>query len=399
MSKARTVRLQKGVTITLRGDVWHLTLVRSNRRIRRSLETRDEELARAMAEEWADRLFGPQEPRFDSFRSFSDQWLKKQARILQPSTVARYRAGIKEACRSLGSRPLASVTKADAARLAESMRLDGKGRIRAHGTLRNLLAGLRCMYEDARLDGLASENPFDQLGRILRNVAPKGAREDETENSAIAYTRDEQKRLLAAIDDPQDRVAVMLGMRAGLRRSEILALLWTDLDLEGRYVQVRRRWSRGALGAPKSKTSRRTVPLSKSVVRALRSLRVAQQERSLAAGRETPAAVFPARTRHAPTTEFQQEDRFSGRFLKALKRADVERRTVNPFHRLRHTFASELLTNGVPIFKVSKWLGHSSSDLTYAVYGHLIPKPDEHQSLDQLDDPAPRSASRMPHRK
>ena len=84
----------------------------------------------------------------------------------------------------------------------------------------------------------------------------------------------------------------------------------------------------------------------------------------------------------------------------ALERANIERRTTNPFHRLRHTFASELLTNGVPIFKVSKWLGHSSIQLTSDTYGHLVPRPDEHEALDQLDGRTamPRSAPKMPRR-
>ncbi|TDJ04651.1 MAG: hypothetical protein E2O71_12880 [Deltaproteobacteria bacterium] len=72
-----------------------------------------------------------------------------------------------------------------------------------------------------------------------------------------------------------------------------------------------------------------------------------------------PEAVFPARKRWTRTTAFQQEGHFSGRFLAVLQRAKIDRRTVNPLHRLRHTFASELLTNGVPVFKVSRWLGHS----------------------------------------
>ncbi len=93
-----------------------------------------------------------------------------------------------------------------------------------------------------------------------------------------------------------------------------------------------------------------------------------------------PEAVFPARTRRTPTTAFQQEGHFSGRFLAALQRAKIDRRTVNPLQRLRHTFASELLTNGVPIFKLSKWLGHSSIQLTIDTYGHLVLRPDVHEA-------------------
>jgi integrase len=82
----------------------------------------------------------------------------------------------------------------------------------------------------------------------------------------------------------------------------------------------------------------------------------------------------------------------------ASKRAGIERRTGQPFHQLRHSFASGLLAAGVPIFKVSRWLGHASIQLTADAYGHLIPKPDEHDALDALDgSPRPRSATKVPH--
>ncbi len=150
---------------------------------------------------------------------------------------------------------------------------------------------------------------------------------------------------------------------------------------------------------PKSKASARRVPLSEAVVGCLRSLRVGQKERAVATGGEVPAAVFPAHYRRTPLTEFQQEDRFSQRFMAALRSAGIERRTGQPFHQLRHSFASELLTSGVPIFKVSRWLGHASIQLTADTYGHLIPQPGEHEALDALDGDSsvPRSATKMPH--
>ena len=56
-----------------------------------------------------------------------------------------------------------------------------------------------------------------------------------------------------------------------------------------------------------------------------------------------------------------------------------------PFHDLRHTFATDLLLAGVPIFKVSRWLGHSSIQITCDTYGHLLPDPEEHGVVDALD--------------
>ena len=99
MSKPKTIRLRKGVSIVLRGKQWHLTIVAKGKRLRHSLETSNEELALAMAEEWAERTLGASgPPRFESFEGFAQEWLENQARRLRPSTVARYRTGISEAC-------------------------------------------------------------------------------------------------------------------------------------------------------------------------------------------------------------------------------------------------------------------------------------------------------------
>ena len=68
MSKSKTIRLRKGVSIALRGKQWHLTIVAKGERLRHSLETSNDELALAMAEEWAERILGASgPPRFESF--------------------------------------------------------------------------------------------------------------------------------------------------------------------------------------------------------------------------------------------------------------------------------------------------------------------------------------------
>jgi integrase len=65
------------------------------------------------------------------------------------------------------------------------------------------------------------------------------------------------------------------------------------------------------------------------------------------------------------------------------ERSKVARKS-QPMHALRHTFASNLLTAGTPIFKVSKWLGHSSIEITVNRYGHLIPHEGEHEDVDRF---------------
>ena len=81
--------------------------------------------------------------------------------------------------------------------------------------------------------------------------------------------------------------------------------------------------------------------------------------------------------------ELQDARRFGDRFQRMAQRAGVSSKK-QPMHALRHTFASNLLTAGEPIFKVSKWLGHSSIDITVNRYGLLIPSEGEHAAVDQF---------------
>jgi site-specific recombinase XerD len=70
----------------------------------------------------------------------------------------------------------------------------------------------------------------------------------------------------------------------------------------------------------------------------------------------------------------QSQRGFAARFNRLLAEAGITPR-YHPFHALRHTFASDLLGAGVPMLKVSRWLGHASIQTTVDTYGHLLPRP------------------------
>ena len=251
---------------------------------------------------------------------------------------------------------------------------------------------LQVLFSDAIDAGIVTVNPFASKGRLIKLVSPEEPETEEVKEQSIPYTRDEQRRILEAIGrDLSDRGAVLVALRAGLRRSEVLTLRRTDVDLDERRLRVVRRLSRGQIEAPKTAKSVREVPMSRELVAALRRLIASQNEEALRRGTELSDLLFPARRRRDGAYT-QEESRFGKRFVRYLEQAGVERKTTAPFHRLRHTFASELLANGVPIIDVSQWLGHSSMELTARVYAHAIPKPDDHEVVDQLDFSVAHSA-------
>jgi integrase len=182
----------------------------------------------------------------------------------------------------------------------------------------------------------------------------------------------EQARLfLGSVRGDRLEALYTVGLALGLRQGEILGLRWSDVDLDGGELRVAQALQRvnGRLQfvEPKSITSRRTVRLPNTVIRALRSHRVRQlEERLLAPDRwEKSDLVF--------TTSFGSPldgRSVTRRFQAALEKAGLPRLR---FHDLRHTAASIMLAQGISPRVVMETLGHSQISLTMNTYSHVMP--------------------------
>jgi len=164
--------------------------------------------------------------------------------------------------------------------------------------------------------------------------------------------------------------------RTGLRQGELLALQWDDVNLAGRFLEVRRNFTHGRLTTPKSGESRR-VDLSRELTATLEALQLDRQLEAAARGEKaTPPWVFcdrQGKPLHQNWVRLQ--------FFRLLKGAGV--RQVR-FHDLRHTFASLLLQNGESPVYVKDQMDHCSIQVTVDLYGHLIPGGNT-QAVDRLD--------------
>jgi integrase len=141
----------------------------------------------------------------------------------------------------------------------------------------------------------------------------------------------------------------------GLRRGELLALRWQDVNWTAQRVRVRENYVRGRIGKPKSKRSTRSVPLADRVAGELD--RLYKQSDFQADG----DLVFT--TTGAPL----DPSRVLPRFKAAAKRAKF--RPVK-FHDLRHTFGTRMAAAGVSMRTLQEWLGHRdfATTLMYADY-------------------------------
>jgi integrase len=164
-----------------------------------------------------------------------------------------------------------------------------------------------------------------------------------------------------------------VAVHTGLRQGELLGLKWTDIDLEVDKLSVRQSLKvtdHGlACGPTKNKASRRSVPLNKSAVAALKAHRLRQNEERLRLGElwADHDLVFPNRVGKPinPSNFYHRE------FRVLLQKSELEGRGFT-FHSLRHTFATELFRRRMHPKVVQSLLRHSSITQTMDRYSHLL---------------------------
>lgn len=193
----------------------------------------------------------------------------------------------------------------------------------------------------------------------------------------------EARRLLEVIGGERLEALYVLALTTGLRRGELLALRWDDVDLGSRQLHVRRALQRvgGKLQMvePKTGSSVRTVVLPKLAVRYLREHKKRQNGERLALGdawREH-GLVF-ASSVGTPIEPRNVNRRWDE--LRAKAGLDWLR-----LHDLRHGCASFLLAQGVPARAIMEVLGHSEIGVTMNTYAHVLPELRQ-EAADAIDD-------------
>jgi integrase len=313
-----------------------------------------------------------------TFGTYADQFIKEYVAVsCKPSTQDDYKGVLKNYLRPrFASKPLNAIRREDLKRLiAEMITQDF-----AKGTIRNTIAAVRKMYNEAIEAGLATTNPAAKLGRYM-----KAAR--SSENKGIALTPSEVQQFLdaALVVCPEYEPLLRLAVRAGLRRGELVALRWGDLhfgakeDDPNRYIYVQHNYVRRLHTDTKSRKPRR-VDMSRDLRRVLLKLRDECLLAAYAVGKDDilDDYVFPS-----PEGGILDPDNLYHRYFRPVLTAAGIRKIR--LHDLRHAYGSLLLQNGASIVYVKEQMGHSSIQVTVDIYGHLIPGGDM-RFVDNLDD-------------
>jgi len=215
--------------------------------------------------------------------------------------------------------------------------------------------------------GLIQQNPGD-----VAKPPPVAAAEIEI------LAEDQVGQVLRAMSGRSLYPIVALALATGMRRGELLALIWGNVDLDAGKVRVERSVEQTKAGglrikAPKTKHGRRTIALPASTVTDLRAHRTAQQELRLRLGL---GGRLPDDTLVFPNLEGSL--RSPNALTKEWTRATIDLKLSRvSLHALRHTHASQLIASGMDVLTISRRLGHGSPTITLGVYGHLFTNTDD----------------------
>ncbi len=343
-----------------------------------------------------------------TFKDYAERWLENYAKaVIKQSTYLEYERALKVHLYPLfGSKPLVRVTRKTVREMIAAKQKENL----SQSTIRNILAPMRQLYNQAIDDGDAYENPAARVGKFNKR------RDPATQLNPL--TREEVKTLLDTTleKSPYWYPLLLCATRTGLREGELIGLKGTDLDFRGQFIEVQRILSRGELTTPKNGKTRR-VDMSGQLKDVLQELLSKRRSEALRKEMEKPAGE----RRDAATVVngvmegwLFQTPVMARSELAKRRRPDAEARggtQLDPsnlrkvfqslltaaklrrirFHDLRHTFASLLIGQGESLAYIRDQLGHHSIQITVDTYGRLVPGGNR-QAVDRLDDIASNPA-------
>jgi integrase len=241
-------------------------------------------------------------------------------------------------------------------------------------------------YAELRAEGLASATLLQihrvlsralkvavQRGRVARNVCALVDAPSLTRQEVEPLNAEEARRILLTCRTDRNAARWSVALALGLRQGEALGLRWSDVDLDGGIVTVRRALQRQrgkglVFVEPKSRAGRRALVLPASLRRSLVAHREAQRaEQADLAELWQPHDLVFCQVDGRPIDP--------GADYKAWKalliRAEVRDARL---HDARHTAATLLLQQGVPARVAMQILGHSQINLTLGTYSHVVPE-------------------------
>lgn len=304
------------------------------------------------------------------FTAFLDKWLQSVKPILKPATWESYDKTVngkikpyfeQKNYRFREMKP--EIFTEYFVYLATEGKSNGKGGL-SYKTVKNIRGVLSSAYEYAIENSYIKDNP------VLKSKMPSFAH--SIKSDVPEYSAEQVRKLLlfAKENDSHIYIFLLLALYTGLRKGELLALTWDDVDYDKKLLRVNksRTGSRKAITAqittPKTESSNRKIPLNDTVLEALKDEKKRQDEHAeiLGKGYDKSSSFIIRTVLGKPYVNLSAINRVVNRLT---EKAGLPHCTIHGF---RHSVASILDDNGVPIQDISVLLGHESVQTTERIY-------------------------------
>lgn len=284
----------------------------------------------------------------------------RSGNVYKPGTLREYARSLRlRILPEFGAVRLSELRRPDLQAFADRLLATGV----SPSTTANALNPLQAIYRHAVRREVVSVNPT----RDLELPAANGRRE-RIASAAEAST-------LLEVLRPEDRALWATAFYAGLRRGELRALRWADVDLGRSEIRVARSWDdREGAQAPKSEAGKRTVPILAVLRDYLDALKISSERdgEDLVFGRSATVPFSPSTAREGAQRAWERVNKAE---RKAAEDEDRKPALLAPItlHECRHTFASLLIDAGVNAKAIQTFMGHATIEMTFGQYGHLMP--------------------------
>lgn len=211
---------------------------------------------------------------------------------------------------------------------------------------------------------------------LIQNVADKVDRPRKNSFQPVFLSADEMQKMFEALRGTKLELPVLVAAFYGLRRGEVVGLKWDAIDFERNTITIKHIVTNAKIDGKceivcadraKTKSSLRSLPLVSNIREKLLALREQQKENRRVCGncysKKYDGYVFV----DAMGNIFNPRS-VTANFSKLLEQNGL--RHIR-FHDLRHSCASLLLANDVPLKHIQEWLGHSDIGTTANIYSHL----------------------------
>lgn len=304
------------------------------------------------------------------FTTFLDKWLQSVKPILKPATWESYDKTVSGKIKpyfeqkNYKFKDMKPETFTEYfVFLAQQGKSNGKGGL-SYKTVKNIRGVLSSAYEYALENRYVNENP------VLRSRMPSFPH--SIKKDVPEYNAQQVRKLLLYAKEHESHIYIflLLALYTGLRKGELLALTWEDIDYDKKLLNVNksRTGSRKnvtmQITTPKTKSSNRKIPINDFVIGELKAEKQRQEEYSklLGNGYDKSHDFIVRTVLGKPYVNLSAINRVVNRLT---ENAGLPHCTIHGF---RHSVASILDDNGVPIQDISVLLGHESVNTTERIY-------------------------------